>query len=199
MREFVLLSRQGATGSNLNTSQLVGAGLDVVARCISAAFCVSGHTRRDVILHAFLNGPPSPPVYLKFDGNYMKSLDPREAGIGHVILEALKSLKGGSAPQGVTASRISLERFIREFSVGRRMFVLEEGGKDIGEVDLTGAIFILGDKVGLPKKEEAFVERLGAEKISLGPTRYFSSHCIIILNYELDRRRLVDDLKGEAI
>jgi len=188
MREFILFSRQGATSAPFDVSALGDVGLDIVARCISAAFCVSGHIRRDVILHAFLGGPPSPPVYLKFDGNGLRSLDPSESGIGEAILGALNSLKGRPSSQGITASKISLEYYIRRYCMGRRMYVLEEGGRDVDQVDLSGAIFILGDKVGLPKKEEIFVERHGAEKLSIGSTRYFTSHCIVILNYEIDRR-----------
>lgn len=188
MREFILFSRQGTTAAPFDVSTLGGTSLDIVARCISAAFCVSGHIRRDVTLHIFLGGPPSPPVCLRFDGNSLRSLDPSERGIGEAILGALNSLKGRPAPQGITASRISLEYYIRNYCIGRRMYVLEEGGRDIDQVDLRDAIFILGDKVGLPKKEEIFVERHGAEKLSIGSTRYFSSHCIVILNYELDRR-----------
>jgi len=188
MREFVLYSRQGTTAHHFSVSDLRGVGLDIVARCISAAFLVSSHIRRDVVLHVFLGGPPSPPVYLRFDGNELRSLDPSELGIGQVLLSGLGSLKGGRPPPGVIASRVSFEYFIRRQHVNRKIYVLEEGGRDVGQADLEDATFILGDKIGLPKKEEIFVERHGAEKISIGSTRYFSSQCIIILNYELDRR-----------
>jgi len=191
MREFVLFSRQGTTAAHFSLSDLGSVGLDIVARCVSAAFLVSSHIRRDVVLHVFLGGPPSPPAYLRFDGNGLRSLDPREPGIGQVLMSALASLKGGSPPQGVTASKVSFEYFIRKHCANRRVFVLEEGGMDVDQADLKDATFILGDKIGLPKKEEIFVERHGAEKLSIGSTRYFSSQCIVILNYELDRREFV--------
>jgi len=194
MREFVLFSRQGATAPNFSASDLGRAGLDIVARCVSAAFLVSSHIRRDVVLHVFLGGPPSPPVYLRFDGNGLRSLDPREYGIGQVLQSALGSLKGGRSPEGVTATKISFEYFVRKHCTNKRLFVLEEGGRDIDETDLKDAAFILGDKIGLPKKEEIFVERHGAVKLSIGPTRYFTSQCIIVLNYELDRREYVKAL-----
>ena len=188
MREFVLFSRNGTTASHFKASDLGSVGLDLVARCISAAFLVSSHIRRDVVLHVFLGGPPSPPAYLRFDGNGLRSLDPHESGIGQVLQGALGSLRGGRSPQGVIASKVSFEYFVRKHCTNKRVFVLEEGGRDVDETDLEGATFILGDKIGLPKKEEIYVERHGAVKLSIGSTRYFSSQCIVILNYELDRR-----------
>jgi tRNA pseudouridine-54 N-methylase len=185
MREFILLSRKGTTDPNFDLSDLGRAGLDTVVRCISAAFCVSGHVRNDVTFHVFLGGPPSPPIHLRIDGPKLRSLDPSERGIGLFIS---KALRGRPSIQGVSATRESLEAFVRESCKGRKMYVLEEDGKDIDEVDLLDAIFILGDKVGLPRKEELFLERFGATKLSLGSNRYFSSQCVVILNYVLDRR-----------
>ncbi|MBO3804137.1 MAG: hypothetical protein JTT11_09795 [Candidatus Brockarchaeota archaeon] len=188
MREFVLLSRQGTTNPRFDASDLGRVGLDTVARCVSAAFCVSGHVRDDVVFHVFLGGPPSPPVHLRIDGSKLRSLDPSERGIGLLLSKALGSLRGGPQVQGVSATREGLERFVRGSCKGRRMYVLEEDGEDVDEADLLGAVFVLGDKVGLPRKEELFLERFGASKLSLGPNRYFSSHCLVILNYVLDRK-----------
>ncbi|MGQ9513990.1 MAG: hypothetical protein ACUVTL_02920 [Thermoproteota archaeon] len=188
MREFILLSRQGTTDPYFDVSNLRRVGLDTVVRCISAAFCVSGHIRNDVIFNIFLCGSPSPPIHLRIDGSRLRSLDPSESGIGLVISKALRSLREGPPVPGISANKKSFETFLREYCLGRKMYVLEEGGMDIDRVDLFDAIFILGDKVGLPRKEELYLMRLGAKKLSLGTNRYFSSHCIVILNYVLDRR-----------
>jgi tRNA (pseudouridine54-N1)-methyltransferase len=71
-----------------------------------------------------------------------------------------------------------------------KIYVLEEGGKDIFETKIgEKPIFVLGDHVGLPKKVEAFALRYG-EKISLGRKPYLAASCITILNYLLDRQQI---------
>jgi len=50
------------------------------------------------------------------------------------------------------------------------------------------SVFVLGDHLGLPKKEEMFVARFEHEKISLGTTSYLASQCITVLHYELDKK-----------
>ena len=70
----------------------------------------------------------------------------------------------------------------------RDIFVLEEKGQDIRNVELGASpVFVLGDQVGLPKKDETFALRFGT-KISLGKKPYLAASCIDIINYFLDSR-----------
>ncbi|MDD1748114.1 MAG: hypothetical protein LUQ16_10175, partial [Methanomassiliicoccales archaeon] len=48
-------------------------------------------------------------------------------------------------------------------------------------------MFVIGDQVGLPKKEEDFVLRRG-RKVSLGGKEYLAAQCVCIINYVLDLR-----------
>ncbi len=68
------------------------------------------------------------------------------------------------------------------------IYVLEEGGDDIFEVDIgDNPIFVLGDHIGLPRKVEGFALRYG-KKVSLGRRPYLAASCITVLNYLLDRK-----------
>jgi tRNA (pseudouridine54-N1)-methyltransferase len=68
------------------------------------------------------------------------------------------------------------------------IYVLEEGGKDLKEVEFgENSVFVLGDHVGMPKKTESFALRFG-EKISLGKTPYLAMSCITVINYILDQK-----------
>ena len=40
----------------------------------------------------------------------------------------------------------------------------------------------------MPKKILPSLERLGARKLSLGPTMLFASQCVVLIHYELDQR-----------
>ena len=68
------------------------------------------------------------------------------------------------------------------------IFVLEESGENIKSIDLgENPVFVLGDQVGLPKKDEDFILRYG-KKVSLGGRAYLASACIGNMNYILDLR-----------
>ncbi|MEM5793424.1 MAG: tRNA (pseudouridine(54)-N(1))-methyltransferase TrmY [Candidatus Aenigmatarchaeota archaeon] len=179
MREFILFSRTARTDSNF--SNLVEGGrMDVVYQCIIMSI-FSSHRHRDNIFHAILNGPPKPPLHLEVDGKELRDARIDEECWKEIIK---KILSGGSHP-GIKIDKKSFQELIKE---KRRVYVLEERGKDILEVEFDeNPIFVLGDQVGLPKKEEKFALRFG-EKVSLGKGLYLSSSAIDIVNWVLDKR-----------
>jgi len=180
MIEFILLSRRGRTDGNFRS--LIEAGrLDVVYQCILFAFFTSGAIRRDVIFHAILGGPPRPPIHLIIDGRKLRNVRTDERS-WEMILR--KVLSGGSHP-GIHVKRESFQGLLRTMK-HRDIFVLEEKGQDIRNVDLgANPVFVLGDQVGLPKKDEMFALRFGT-KISLGKKPYLAATCIDVINYLLD-------------
>jgi tRNA (pseudouridine54-N1)-methyltransferase len=50
----------------------------------------------------------------------------------------------------------------------------------------------------MPAKTFHTLERLGAIKVTLGPTMLFASQCVVLIHYELDRRSLTDSNPGEG-
>jgi len=99
-----------------------------------------------------------------------------------------KKVISGKPHPGITTSKTGFEALLKAKAETARVYVLEEGGKDIAEAELpANAVFVLGDHVGLPKKAEAYALRYG-EKISLGKQPYLAASCITILNYLLDRQ-----------
>jgi tRNA (pseudouridine54-N1)-methyltransferase len=92
----------------------------------------------------------------------------------------------GKPHPGIKSDRTSFETLLKNKAGQTSIYVLEEHGKDISEVDVTeNSVFILGDHVGLPKKVESFALRFG-EKVSLGKQPYLAASCITILNFLLD-------------
>ena len=183
LREFVLYSRLGRTDSEfLNLHD--GGRLDIVVECVVAGLFLSHGIRKDVIFHAILSGPPSPPLHLKIDGGTLHDVRTDEK-TWEAILR--KTLSGHFHP-GVTLNKCSFEALLRtktEASASS-IYVLEEKGKDISEVDLEkSVVFILGDHIGLPRTVENFALRY-AEKVSLGKKPYLAASCITVLNYLMD-------------
>ena len=181
MRHFILFSRQGYTTGNFNNLREAGR-LDIVAHCIISSFFKSHALRRDVIFHISLNGPPNPPLYIKVNGEIVYDLRCDERTIGDIIRKVLS----GKEHKGFSLEKKSFQEVIKELSKENDIYVLEEKGELIRKIKFKeNTAFVIGDQVGLPKKEEGFVLRYG-KKISLGKTVYLAADCITIINYELD-------------
>ncbi|MHC1635650.1 MAG: tRNA (pseudouridine(54)-N(1))-methyltransferase TrmY [Candidatus Methanospirareceae archaeon] len=190
MREFVLYARKASTTPDFSLDDLPGSGgrMDLVARCVCNALWVSHGLRRDSCIHIAAYGKANPPVIISFYGDSLRSVSPDERNIGAWIK---KVLAGSARNPGIKVRRMSFQELIEELaSKGRFFYILHEKGRDIEEVELKeDAAFIVGDHIGLPKKEEKFVERFEHEKLSLENISYLASQCITIIHYELDRRR----------
>lgn len=182
MREFILYSRTGRTDSRFRSLREAGR-LDVVYQCILMSLFRSHALRRDVTFHAVLNGPPSPPLELVVEGKTLRDARMDE----RTWEEILRNVLSGKTHPGTSIRKNSLQQLVRE---RMNIFVLEESGEDIRTIDLgEDPVFVLGDQVGLPKKDEEFVLRYG-KKVSLGGKEYLASSCICIINYILDLREV---------
>ena len=183
LREFILFSRLGKTDSSFNSLHDAGR-LDIVYECIVSSLFLSHGLRRDVTFRAILNGPPNPPLQIQIDGNRLYDVR-TDVDTWQQILR--KVISGKTHP-GICVDKTSFEAWLKKVARSRRIYVLEEGGEDVGKMDLEdNSAFILGDHVGLPKKTELFALRFG-QKISLGKQPYLAASCITVINYLLDSR-----------
>ncbi|MDH7564376.1 MAG: tRNA (pseudouridine(54)-N(1))-methyltransferase TrmY [Candidatus Bathyarchaeota archaeon] len=183
MREFILYSRKGRTDPRISSLHDAGR-LDIVHECIVASLFLSHGLRRNVVFHACLSGPPNPPVHLIVDGETLSDVRTDQETWRKIIVEALSQ----RPHPGVSAEKTSFEELIKAKSEKAEIYVLEEGGEDLFQINFGGnPVFVLGDHVGLPRKAENFALRYG-KKISLGKQPYLAASCITIVNYFLDRK-----------
>ena len=91
-REFVLFSRKGFTAP-FDANEPEKGRMDLVARCVSAAFFISYAIRKDVIFHVFLNCPPDPPRQLTLTGRNLTGIKPNEQTILQKINQVLEKRK----------------------------------------------------------------------------------------------------------
>ncbi|MGF3522773.1 MAG: tRNA (pseudouridine(54)-N(1))-methyltransferase TrmY [Candidatus Bathyarchaeia archaeon] len=188
LREFLLYSRLGKTDAHWLNMHDAGR-LDIVYECIISSLFLSHGIRRDVTFNAVLNGPPAPPLHLQISGVHLYDVR-TDIGTWEVIL---KKALGGKTHPGVTVNKTSFEALLKAKAETAPIYVLEEGGKNVAEVEVKpNSVFVLGDHVGLPKKVEKFALRFG-EKISLGKTPYLAASCITIINYLLDTQSKVSN------
>ncbi len=204
MKEFILRAQRSRT-SDINLDDLPGAGrFDIICDCVANALHISKNIRRDVAFHVVLEGPKFPPKTISFYGERIQELNFDEQSVAKVLLKCLnkgKNLQLGDKIEvfpGVVVSKKSFESLIKERAEKvkenkARMFYLHKKGKDIRETKFKkdeDIIFVFGDFTGIPKNTERFLDRNCAEKISLGPTMLFASHCLILCLNELDRGQL---------
>jgi tRNA (pseudouridine54-N1)-methyltransferase len=194
IREFILYSRKGRTDASFLNLRDAGR-LDVVQECIVASLFLSHGIRRNTVFHAFLGGPPSPPLHLRIDGAFLRDVRTDQLTWGKILRKVLS----GKPHPGITVEKRSFESLLKAFSGNVNVFVLEEDGKNVFEIDFgEHPVFVLGDHIGLPKKVEKFALRYG-EKISLGKQPYLAATCITILNYLLDRFELFKETEGGKV
>lgn len=180
MREFILLSRTSSDKIELNN--LSFGRWDVIARCVNSTLWIA-HALRPARIHVVL-GAANPPKTVVVDDS-IKKVNPDEKNIAAWISKVLKN--GGENP-GISVSENSFQTLIKSFSK-RKFYILHEKGRDIGEIEFdANPVFVLGDHIGLPPKDEDFVKRFDHELISIGPRSYLASQCISYINIELDRR-----------
>lgn len=186
MREFILYSRKGRTDSGFVNLRDAGR-LDVVHECIVASLFLSHGLRKNVLFNALLSGPPHPPLLLRIDGATLHDVRTDQETWKEIFQKALS----GKMHPGTSVQKMSFETLVKEKADGSSIYVLEEGGKDIEAVEVgQHPVFVLGDHIGLPKTVESFTLRFG-EKISLGRQPYLAASCITILNFIMDKKRIV--------
>ncbi|MCD1293768.1 tRNA (pseudouridine(54)-N(1))-methyltransferase TrmY [Methanocella sp. CWC-04] len=194
MRRFVIVGHKAVTMPKFSLNDLPGGAgrMDIIARCINSSLFLSHDLRRNVDTYAVLLGEPNPPVTVRFNGEKVRYLSPDERSAAALIKKALE--KGApmtgeeESTPGVYISKRSFEDTISGLD---NIIYLHEEGEDIRNVRFTGdETFVLSDHQNLTPEEESVLERKGAKKVSLGDLLYHADHCIVMVNYELDRQGL---------
>lgn len=198
MREFILLALKAKTSSGFNINNLPEAGrMDLVCRAVSNALFISNDMRRDTVIHIVMTGPDCPPKTISFYGKGLSLMNPDERSIAEFIRLALRKGRNLKLNEeidvwpGIKVSKKSFEGIVKEKSKKYQLVYLHKKGKDIRKVKFKeNVVFVFGDYIGMPRKTEKLLDRIGAERISLSPVMIFASHCAIIVHNELDRRKV---------
>jgi len=191
-RHFYLKSH-ARTSPEINLKDLPGSAgrMDVVARCINSAFWLSHDIRRNVVFHTILHGEPSPPVYIRIEGDKLRKVSPDERNIAIFIKKAIERLKEDmeiESTPGIFVSRKNFEQLLEE-NKNKEFYLLDEEGEDIENVKIEGEpFFFLGDHMEMEEEEKEMLYKYGARVISIGKKSYLSSHCIAIINWWMDRK-----------
>jgi len=179
---------------NINNPASTGGRIDVIFRSLMASMPKEIEKRKKVNFYVILNGPPSPPLLIKFIGErfHLHFTSEKEVGL------LFKDILSGKKVEGVIVEKKNFFEIVDELRKNKYIiFLLDEKGIDILKLKskiiqaYPRAVFILGDQDGLSPEAFKFVEKIGAIKISIGPRVYLTSHCILFMNFILSKWRLL--------
>lgn len=197
MRTFVLRARAAPTDSQkLLASIGKEAHPEILAHTLMNAIFVAQSHRPGVIVHLVLESTADYSRTIRFDADAMHEIDgfDERALLGKVAkaLDVSRGMgKEDTRPveSGVTVRTVSFERLVQELATDHQLFVMDRKGTPIREQTFAGKpCFLLTDHIPMPKKTFNSLERLGAKKITLGPTMLFASQCVVLIQHELDSR-----------
>lgn len=183
MREFVYYSRTSPAEVKDEKENRI----DIVVRTIISAFFLSHTIRNDTILHIIFDG--SEPQHLELMP-VIKGKEGRDkiflnkGKLKELLMDILKSYDPEEKVEvfpGYFIEKKGLSELLAEKKKENKIIVvLDKGGEDIRDFDLSNSVFVIGDHKGLPG--------VRADKtISVGSKDYFASHVVTIIHNELDR------------
>jgi tRNA (pseudouridine54-N1)-methyltransferase len=197
MRTFVLRARAAPTDSRkLLASVGSEAHVEILAHTLMNAIFVAQSHRADVVVHLVLESTADYSRTIRFDANAMHDIggfDERSllGKIANALDASIGMGKDETRPveSGVVVRTTSFERLVQELAVDHQLFVMDRKGTPIRDQPFgDNPCFLLTDHIPMPKNTFHTLDRLGAEKISLGPKMLFASQCVVLVHHELDQR-----------
>ncbi len=194
-RIFVICGHTASLTPNFTLNDLPGSAgrMDILARFITASFCLSHGIRKDVEVWLILQDQ----VALRIEGWRVKRLNPDERSTGALIKHALEAFQSGNlnsagdeleSTPGIFVSRRGLKEVLEDLRKNNiSSCVLDEKGTDLRATNISKPIaFVLSDHQNFTPHEDELLKN--CEKISLGPVVLHADHCVSVVHNELDRR-----------
>lgn len=199
MRTFVLRARTAPTDSR-KLLAAVGqeAHTEILAHTLMNAIFVAQSHRPGVTVYLVLESTPDYSRTLRFDVDAMRDIGGfnEQALLGKIatVLDVSAGMgkeETRTVESGVTVRTVSFERLVQELAKDHQLFVMDPKGQPIREqVFDDKPCFLLTDHIPMPAKTFNTLDRLGAIKITLGPTMLFASQCVVLIHHELDQHSL---------
>ncbi|WP_158855654.1 tRNA (pseudouridine(54)-N(1))-methyltransferase TrmY [Halorhabdus sp. CUG00001] len=191
MRQFVVLGHEAPTTPEFSLDDLPGSAgrLDVLCRCLNAAFFRSHGIREDVRVRLVLGDE----FTLRLEGRELQGLNPDERSTAARIrstLERRDEAIGHQAVEtspGIYLSRRGVEAALRDAAAEGQLLQLHEDGTPIIDGGVPAdPVFVLSDHQDFTDAEQGLLEELNARRIRLGPTAVHADHAITVAQNYLD-------------
>lgn len=195
MRTFVLRARAAPTESQALLANVGGdAHTEILAHTLMNSLFIAQSHRDDVVVHLVLESTRDFSRIITFIANEMQHIGGfHEQALLAKVAKALDTSQGMGKEQeravepGIRVRTMSFERLVKDLAEDHQLYVMDRKGSPIRSLDFAiNPCFLLTDHIPMPKKTFGSLVRLGAEKISLGPTMLFASQCVVLIHNELD-------------
>lgn len=197
MRTFVLRARAAPTDPRkLLAAVGSSAHVEILAHTLMNAVFVAQAHREDVVVYLVLESTTDYSRTLRYEPARMGDL----GGFGErpLLAAIARALEVGigmgkeeqrEVAAGVTVQTQSFERLVQQLAVDHCLYLMDRKGVPIGDHAFgPRPCFLLTDHIPMPPKSVKGLERLGAQKLSLGPRMLFASQCVVLIHHALDLR-----------
>jgi tRNA (pseudouridine54-N1)-methyltransferase len=190
MRRFVILGHEvPLDGFPLNDLPGAGGRVDVLARCVTAAFLRSHGIRESVAVHLVLGE-----VTVRFDGHDLRQLHPDERSTAALLRTALDAKEGAighqeaEAAPGVHVGRFGLETVLDR--IDGPLVQLHEDGTPLIDASVPepepGPTFVLSDHRDFSDREADRLAERSEDRVRVGPERLHADHVVTVVHNWLD-------------
>jgi len=189
MRRFVVLGHDAPTDPEFALDDLAGGAgrLDVLCRCVNAAFLLSHGLREDVELFLVFQDR----LTLRLRGSELRYLNPDERNIAALLrsgLEATEDAVGmmeAESTPGIYASKRGFEAVVSE--LGGTLIQLHEDGEPVTDIDPPAdPAFVLSDHEAFTAAESDRLAARADARVRLGPEPLHADHAITVAHNFLD-------------
>ncbi|PSP95768.1 tRNA (pseudouridine(54)-N(1))-methyltransferase TrmY [Halobacteriales archaeon QS_4_62_28] len=191
MRQFVIIGHDAPTTAAFSLDDLAGGAgrLDVLCRCVSAAFFLSHDIREDVRVHLVLGGEYT----ITFDGRTVRRLNPDERSTAALVRNALEEREAaiGHVPvetsPGVSLTRRGFASTLDDAGADGTVVQLHENGDPVVDTEPPDdPVFVLSDHRSFTAEESETLGGHTDRRVSLGPKPLHANHAITVAHNFLD-------------
>lgn len=191
MRQFIVIGHDAPTTPEFSLDDIAGGAgrLDVLCRCVNAAFFLSHDVRKAVRVHLVLGDEYT----VRFDGATVRRLNPDERSTAALVRAALERREGAIGHQpvestpGVALYRMGFEATLEAVARDATVVQLHEEGTPVVDVDPPAdPLFVLSDHRDFTEAEAALLADVADERVRVGPELLHADHAITVAHNYLD-------------
>mgnify|MGYP000040522155 FL=1 len=191
MRQFLVVGHDAPTEPDFSLDDIAGGAgrLDVLCRCVNAAFFLSHDLRGDVQVHLVL----SDEYTVSFDGADLRRLNPDERSTAALVRGALEEKREAIGHQpvetspGVSLYRMGVEATFDRVARDATVVQLHEDGDPLPEVEPPeDPLFVLSDHRDFAEAEAELLAENADRRVRVGPELLHADHTITVAHNYLD-------------
>jgi len=189
MRQFVVLGHEAPTDPDFSLDDLAGGAgrIDVLCRCVNAAFLLSHGIREDVELFLVLQDS----LTLRLVGSELRYLSPDERNVASLLRSGIEAAEGAvgmmevESTPGIHASKRGFEDTLDDLD-GPLFQLHENGDPATGIEPPEDPVFVLSDHREFTDREADLLDDRADARVSLGPEALHTDHAVVLAHSFLD-------------